>query len=290
MSAVKSFGQSTGSEIAIIGMACRFPNAGNTDEFWANLRDGVDSTVQFTDQELLESGIDPAMIAAPNYVKAKPVLADIELFDAAFFGFNPREAELIDPQHRLFLENVWQALESAGYDAESYPGAISIYAGTSASSYFLNNIFNNQEVLESGAAFQVLLHNLHDSLATRIAYKLNLRGASYTVQTFCSTSLVAVHLACQALLNYECDTAVAGGVSISVPQKTGYFFEEGGIVSPDGHCRAFDARANGTVFGSGVGSVVLKRLDDALADGDQIQAVILGTATNNDGADKVSYS
>jgi acyl transferase domain-containing protein/acyl carrier protein len=290
MSEVKAVGQSSGAEIAIIGMACRFPGAGNVDAFWANLRDGVDSTVHFTDQELLESGIDPTVLAARNYVKAKPVLSDIELFDAAFFGFNPREAELIDPQHRLLLENVWEALESAGYDSETYPGAISVYAGTSASSYFLNNILNNREVLESGAAFQVLLNNLHDSLATRIAYKLNLRGASYTVQTFCSTSLVAVHLACQALLNYECDTAVAGGVSISVPQKTGYYFEEGGIVSPDGHCRAFDAKANGTVFGCGVGSVVLKRLEDALAEGDPIHAVILGTATNNDGADKVSYS
>ena len=225
MSEAKSLGQTNGSEIAIIGMACRFPSANNIEKFWTNLRDGVDATVHFTDEELLKAGVDAATLAAPNYVKAKPQLSDIDLFDAGFFGFNPREAELIDPQHRLFLENVWDALESAGYDTETYEGAISIYAGTSASSYFLNNILNNQEVLQSGAAFQVLMNNLHDSLATRIAYKLNLKGASYTVQTFCSTSLVAVHLACQALLNFECDTAVAGGVSITVPQKTGYFFE-----------------------------------------------------------------
>ncbi|HKE58549.1 MAG TPA: type I polyketide synthase, partial [Pyrinomonadaceae bacterium] len=279
----------TGSEIAIIGMAARFPGAPDVDSFWRNLRDGVESTHFFTDDELIAAGVDAATLNAPSFVKAKPILKDIDLFDASFFGMSPREAEVIDPQHRLYLENVWEALENAGYDPESYSGAISLYAGVGMSSYLLNNVLANPEALKSVGSYQAILYNLPDSLATRAAYKLNLKGACYTVQTFCSTSLVAVHLACQNLLNFESDMSVAGGVSIFVPQE-GYHYEEGGVLSPDGHCRAFDANAQGTISGSGLGSVVLKRLKDAMTDGDTIHAIILGTATNNDGSAKVSYT
>ena len=278
------------SQIAIIGMAGRFPGAQSIDAFWHNLRDGVESITFFTDEQLLASGVDPEALDNPNYVKARPVLEDVELFDAPFFGFSPREAGAMDPQHRLFLECVWGAIESAGYDAESYKGAISVYAGASMSSYLMNNLHANPEAMALAGEYPSFLSNVPDSLTTRIGYKLNLKGACYTVQTFCSTSLVAVHMACQSLLNYECDMAVAGGVTVFVPQNTGYWYQEGLIVSPDGHCRPFDAKAQGTVFGNALGAVVLKRLEDALTDGDHIDAVIVGSATNNDGSLKVSYT
>jgi acyl transferase domain-containing protein/thioesterase domain-containing protein len=278
------------SQIAIIGMAGRFPGAKSIDAFWNNLRDGVESVTFFTDEQLKASGVDPEALNNPNYVKARPVLKDVELFDAAFFGFSPREAGAIDPQHRLFLECVWEAIETAGYDAESYKGAISLYGGVSMSSYLVNNLYANPEALALAGEYPSFLSNFPDSLTTRIAYKLNLKGACYTVQTFCSTSLVAVHMACQSLLNFECDMAVAGGVTVFVPQNAGYWYQEGLIVSPDGHCRPFDAKAQGTVFGNGLGAVVLKRLEDALTDGDHIDAAIMGSATNNDGSLKVSYT
>ena len=252
-----------GSEIAIIGMAGRFPGAMNTDEFWHNLRDGVESITFFTDEQLLEAGINSESLSNANYVKAKPVLEGIESFDAAFFGFRPGEAACMDPQHRLFLECVWEAIEDAGYDSESYQGAISVFAGARMSSYFVNNLYANPEAMALGGEFQSSLFNNLGSLATGIAYKLNLKGPCYSIQTFCSTSLVAVHMACQSLLNFECDMAVSGGVAISVPQNSGYLFEEGLIVSSDGHCRPFDGKAQGTVFGNGLGAVVLKRLEDA---------------------------
>jgi phthiocerol/phenolphthiocerol synthesis type-I polyketide synthase E len=280
----------SGSEIAIIGMAGRFPGAQSIDAFWNNLRDGVESITFFTDEQLQASGVSPEALDNPNYVKARPVLQNVEMFDAAFFGVNPREAQGMDPQHRLFLECVWEAIENAGYDAEGYNGRISVFAGSGMSSYVVNNIYANPEAMEMIGSLPTLIMNCADSLTTHIAYKLNLKGACYSVQAFCSTSLVAVHLACQCLLNFECDIAVAGGVSIYVPQNTGYWYEEGNIVSPDGHCRAFDAKAQGTVFGNGLGAVVLKRLEDALADGDHIEAVIIGSATNNDGSLKVSYT
>ncbi len=274
--------------IAIIGMAGRFPGARNVEQFWQNLRDGVESISFFTDEELAEAGVDLAFLNAPNYVKAGAVLEDIDLFDASFFGFNPREAELTDPQHRFFLECAWEALESAGYDSERYDGAIGVYAGVGMNNYLLN-LYTNRAMMGAVAPVQVTIGNDKDHLPTRVSYKMNLRGPSLGVQTACSTSLVAVHLACQSLHGYQCDMALAGGVSIS-PQKSGYFYQEGGIFSPDGHCRAFDAQAQGTVGGSGVGVVVLKRLSDALADGDRIQAVIRGSAINNDGAVKVGYT
>ncbi|NQE32467.1 type I polyketide synthase [Microcoleus asticus] len=277
--------------IAIIGMAGRFPGAKNVDDFWENLRDGVESISFFSEQELESLGIDQSVVRDPRYVKARGVLEDIELFDASFFGFNPREAEITDPQHRFFLESAWQALESSGYNSETYEGSIGVYAGAgSFNTYFLNNLYPNHQLRESVGDFQLAIANEKDFMSTRVSYKLNFKGPSITVQTACSTSLVAISMACQSLLNYQCDMALAGGVSIGVTQKAGYFYKEGMILSPDGHCRAFDAKAQGTVSGSGVGIVVLKRLEEAIADGDYIHAVIKGSALNNDGAFKIGYT
>lgn len=277
-------------QIAVIGMAGRFPGARNIDEFWRNLRDGVESVTYFSDEELADAGVAPELLSDAHYVKASAVLDNIEFFDASFFGFNPREAEIMDPQHRFFLECAWAALEHAGHDPENESARIGVYAGASANSYLLLNIYPNTDLTSSVGRYQILIGNENDFLPTRVSYKLNLKGPSINVQTSCSTSLVAVHIACQSLLNGECDLALAGGVSINLPNRTGYLYQEGGILSPDGHCRAFDARAQGTITGSGVGIVVLKRLREALADRDSVHAVIRGSATNNDGALKVGYT
>ena len=276
--------------IAIVGMAGRFPGATNLDDFWANLKNGVESVRFFTDEELKNAGISDHVMSDPSYVKARGALDDIEGFDAGLFGFTPREAEIADPQQRIFLECVWEALENAGYDASRYPGDIGLYAGNGINTYLLNNLLSNRRLIDTMGLLQTATFNRNDHLTTHTAYKLNLKGPSVTVQTACSTSLVAVHMACQALNSYQCDMALAGGVAVAVPNITGYLYHQGGIGSPDGHCRAFDAEANGTVSGSGAGVVVLKRLEDALADGDQIRAVIRGSAINNDGADKVGYT
>lgn len=276
--------------IAIVGMAGQFPGARNLEQFWQNLSNGVESIAQFTDEELLASGISIDTLKSPNYVKAGAFLEEIDQFDADFFGFNPKEAEITDPQHRLFLECAWEALEMAGYNSETYNGRIGVYAGAGWNGYLYKNIRLNQELIESVGLHQALIGSDKDFLTTRVSYKLNLKGPSIDVQTACSTSLVAVNLACQSLLNYQCDMALAGGISLAIPQKSGYSYQEGGILSPDGHCRAFDANAQGTVFGSGVGVVVLKRLEEAIADGDTIHAVIKGSAVNNDGSLKVGYT
>ncbi|BAZ54092.1 beta-ketoacyl synthase [Nostoc sp. NIES-4103] len=277
-------------EIAIIGMAGCFPGAKNIEEFWQNLRDGVESITFFSDEELINSGVEPRLLNQPNYVKAGAILDDIDLFDASFFNFNPREAEITDPQHRFLLECAWNALENAGYDSETYLGRIGVFAGASMSSYFLSNLYSNRKLIESVGGKQIAIANSQDFLPTLISYKLNLQGPSVNVQTSCSTSLVAVHLACQSLLNGESDMALAGGVSISVPHKTGYPYQQGSILSFDGHCRAFDAKAQGTVSGNGVGIVVLKRLEDAIADRDTIHAIVKASAINNDGSAKVGYT
>ncbi|MBA2677389.1 MAG: SDR family NAD(P)-dependent oxidoreductase, partial [Ktedonobacteraceae bacterium] len=279
------------SDIAIIGTSGRFPGASNVAEYWQNLHDGVEALTHFTEEELLAAGLDPALINDPAYVRSRPILKkeEVEAFDAAFFGYSPREAELTDPQHRLFLECCWEALETAGYDAERYPGMIGMFGGTNISSYILA-LTAHPELLDGVMDYQLVIGNDKDSLATGISYKMNLRGPSLSIQTFCSTSLVATHLACQSLLNGECDLALSGGVSLRIPSTSGYLYQEGGQESTDGHCYTFDARATGSNFGDGAGVVVLKRLADAVADGDTIHAVIKGSAINNDGSLKVSYT
>lgn len=274
--------------IAIIGMSGRFPGANDIKKFWENLRSGVESISTFTDEELIASGIDPELLSNPEYVKSIAVLEDVDLFDASFFGFNPKEAEFTDPQHRLFLESAWEALENAGYDSQRCESRIGVYAGASSNNYSLLDF--NADSAGLASIYQKGIGNDNDFLSTRVSYKLNLTGPSLTVQTACSTSLVATSLACQSLLNYQCDMALAGGVSINIFQKTGYLYQEGGVLSPDGHCRAFDAKARGTIIGNGAGVVVLKRLAEAIADGDNIYAVIKGSAINNDGSGKVGYT
>ncbi|HEY0552880.1 MAG TPA: type I polyketide synthase, partial [Thermoanaerobaculia bacterium] len=276
--------------IAIVGLAARFPGAGDAAELWRNLRDGVESIAVFTDEELAAAGVGPELLADPRYVRAKGALAGADLFDAPFFGFTPREAEVLDPQHRVFLECAWEALEDAGCDPARPAGRIGLWAGSGPSSYLLANLLPNAAALERLGGFQVMLLNDRDFFATRAAYKLDLKGPAALVQTACSTSLVATHMACQSLLSGECDLALAGGSSISAPLRTGYLHQEGDVVSPDGHCRAFDAAAAGAVEGNGCGVVALKRLSDALADGDRIHAVIRGSAVNNDGAGKVGFT
>ena len=275
--------------IAIVGMAGRFPGANNIDEFWRNLVAGVESISHFTEAELEFSPLEDAGLGRDsNYVKARGTIDNADLFDAAFFGINPREAETMDPQQRVFLETAWVALEHAGYDARMFKGLIGVFAGMSNNSYF--PLLTAAGGVDRAASLQAMLGNEKDYLTTRVSYHLNLRGPSISVQTACSSSLVAVYQAFQSLLGYQCDMALAGGVSVVVPQKRGYLHYEGAITSPDGHCRAFDAAAQGTVFSNGAGIVVLKRLQDALDDGDQIFAVIKGAAVNNDGSDRVSFA
>ena len=276
--------------IAIIGMAGRFPGANGLDAFWRLLRDGAEALETFSDADLLECGVSPADLADPNYVRRGTVLQDPLMFDAAFFGTAPREAEIMDPQHRLFLECAWEAMEHAGYGPGTSAGVVGVYGGASLNTYLLTQIARNPGLIASVGGYQLMLGNDKDFLCTRVSYKLELRGPSMTVQTACSTSLVAVEVACRALQCGDCDMALAGGVSISFPERSGYRFQEGMILSPDGHCRPFDAGAAGTRPGAGAGIVVLKRLRDALADRDTIHAVIRGIAVNNDGADKIGYT
>lgn len=277
------------TDIAIIGLSGRFPGAKNIQDFWDNLCNGVECISSFTDQQVLGEGVNPELLKKPDYVKSWGVLNDVDKFDANFFGYNPREAEILDPQQRIFLEECWKALEMSGYDSERYQGKIGVYASVGMNHYF-QNIMESSSSQGLASDYQIMTSNDKDFLATRVAYKMNFEGPAVTVQTACSSSLVAVHLACQSLLNGECAMALAGGVSIRLPQKSGYLYQEGMILSPDGHCRAFDEQAKGTIGGNGAGVVVLKRLQDAIADGDDISAVIKGTAINNDGALKIGYT
>lgn len=276
--------------VAIVGLAVRVPGANSVEGFWRNLRAGVESVTFFTDAELRAAGVPAEQLADPRYVRANGVLNGAEEFDAAFFGLTPREAEATDPQHRVLLELAWEALERAGYDPAATGARTGVFAGAGLSTYLLRNLLPNRAFAESVGELALLLGNNKDFAPTRLSYKLDLRGPSVAVNTACSTSLVAVHLACQSLLDCHCDLALAGGVSVQVPQAQGYLYQPGGIGSPDGHCRAFDARAHGTVGGNGAGLVVLKRMADALADGDTILAVIRGSAVNNDGAGKVGFT
>lgn len=275
-------------DIAVIGMACRFPGASTPEEYWKILIDGLETISTATPDEIRAAGFgDDAF--AEDFVPRGGVLEDIEYFDAGYFGYSPSEAELIDPQQRLFLECSAEALQRAGHDPEQYDGAIGVYAGVGHSDYAWHNTFVNQETVPNSNGAHLLISWDKDHMATRVAYKLNLRGPAMTIQTACSTSLVATHVAARALATGECDMALAGGASILIP-NVGYKWVEGGIFSPDGHCRPFDASSQGTIPGSGVGVVVLKRLSDALADGDPIHAVIRGSAINNDGSAKVGYT
>ncbi|MCU0287786.1 MAG: type I polyketide synthase [Acidobacteria bacterium] len=276
--------------VAIIGMAGRFPGANNIDEFWNNLENGVECIKIYTDEELIEAGIAPEVLKNPFYMKAKGEVKDVDMFDASFFGINPREAEVTDPQHRMLLECAWESMENAGYDSSKYNGLIGVYAGKSMDYYLLLNVFPRIKKEISAGSLQAAIGNDKDSLTTTISYRMNLTGPAITIQTSSSTSLVAVCVACQSLLTYQCDIALAGGITAGPPIKSGYLFQSGGIWSNDGHTRAFDAESTGFVPGAGMGLVTLKRLDEALADGDNIWAVIKGFAVNNDGCKKVSYA
>ena len=278
------------SAVAVIGMACRVPGARSVAEFWRNLRAGVESIRPLSREELLDAGLSSTDLANPRHVPAAAILDGQDLFDAGFFGFTAREAELLDPQHRVFLECAWEALEDAGYDPARYDGAIAVFGGGIFDSYVTWNLLPAGVFDDKAGMLQTVLANEKDYMTSRVAYKLNLRGPACNVQTGCSTSLVAIHLASQSLLNFESDIALAGGVAIDVSRKQGYFHHEGSVYSPDGHCRAFDADARGTVFGNGAGIVVLKRLEDAVADGDAIRAIVLGSAMNNDGSLKVGFT
>lgn len=276
--------------IAIIGMSARFPGAHNVDEFWSNVRDGVESLDRLSEDELLAKGVPESLIKNPNYIPVSGSLPEVEMFDAGYFGFSPKDAAITDPQHRHFLECAVEAFESAGHSTHRFDGSIGVFAGCGMNSYFVNNLLTNPDMMRSVGSF-LLRHtgNDRDFLPTTVSYKLNLTGPSMAIQTACSTSLVAIHAACQSLLGGECEMAVAGGSTILVPNGQGYLYRENEPVSPDGHCRPFEAQSAGTVLSSGTGVVVLRRLEDALADGDPIQAVIRGSAVNNDGAGKVGY-
>lgn len=276
--------------IAIIGMVGRFPGAQNMEEFWWNLSHGVESVKFFNREDLIKMGIDEHLLDNPKFVAADAILDGMDLFDASFFDYSAREAEIMDPQHRLFLESAWEALENAGYNSELYQGRIGVYASANLSSYMIRNLYSNPGLVDSVGSFKIMLANGQDFLATKVSYKMNLMGPSVNVNTLCSSSLVAVHYACQNLLTYGCDIALAGGVSFQVSRNESFFYQEGGIGSSDGHCRAYDSKANGTVSGSGLGIVVLKRLEEAIDDGDHIYAVIRGTGINNDGSSKNSYT
>ncbi len=275
--------------VAIVGLSCRVPKARNKEEFWANLCEGKESITYFSSDEL-DSSVPASLKNDPDYVAARGVLEDADKFDAAFFGMSPREAEMTDPQQRVFLECAWSALEDAGYVGSEYEGLVGVYAGMGNNTYYPHNLASNPDRIEMFGHLQTMIANEKDYLTTRAAYKLGLTGPCLNIYTACSTSLVAVCEGFQSLLSFQTDVALAGGVSIVSPQLSGYLYNEGSILSRDGYCRPFDAAAEGTLFGSGVGIVVMKRLDEALADRDHIYAVIRGVGMNNDGADRVSFS
>ena len=276
--------------IAIVGMACHLPGALTITEYWANLKNGVESVQFYSDEELLEAGESAANLANPNYVNAQPYLKNYNRFDANFWGFNPQDAAVTDPAHRIFLEVAYQALEHAGHTAYDSEGRVAVFASSGENLYRLKNLQSNPQLIDDMGEFLVRhTGNCMNFLATRLSYELDLRGPSINVQTACSSSLVGVHLAVQSLLGGECDSAIVGGSTVVVPQKRGYIYRDGEILSPDGHCRPFDANSQGTVFGSGAGAIILKRYEDAIADGDTVYAVVRGTAVNNDGAQKIGY-
>ncbi|GJF14981.1 phthiocerol/phenolphthiocerol synthesis polyketide synthase type I PpsE [Mycolicibacterium cyprinidarum] len=282
--------------IAVIGMAGRFPGANSVPEFWRNLRNGVESVVDLSEDDLLAAGVTERALANRSYVRRAALMSGVEEFDAEFFGFTPHAARQLDPQHRLFLQTTFHALEEAGYDPADLEATVGVFGTSSTSGYLLHNLMSNYDpmmVIGQGASFEMVnlsLQNDKDHLATRVAHQFDFRGPALAVATACSSSLVAVHLACQSILNGECDIALAGGSSLRIPHRVGYWYEQGSMVSPTGHCRPFDVRSDGTIFGSGVGVVVLKALQDAVDDGDHIHAVIRASALNNDGSTKMTYA
>lgn len=279
----------TGLEIAIIGMAGKFPGANEINQFWDNLKNGVDSISTFTEDELIKEGVNLDVLQHPNFVKAKGYLEEVEYFDESFFAYTPREAKIMDPQIRMLQETTWEALEMAGYNPFDYEGLIGLYVGASTNFNWMKHtpLLNSDSVVEFSEAGTL---SYKDAISTLTSYKLGLKGPSFTLYTACSTSLLSIHLACRSLLTGECSIAAAGGVSITYPKKNGYKYHEGMTSSPDGKVRTFDAEAQGAVFSDGVGMVILKRLEDAIADGDTIYGVIKGSAANNDGGRKVGYT
>lgn len=290
----ESLSRDSNTDVAIIGIALRFPGADSPEKYWENLRDGIESVSFFSDEDVLAAGGSEELLSMPNFVKAEADVANIELFDAGFFGYSPKEAESMDPQLRFMLECSWEALERAGYDPESCKERIGVYCGAAMSTYMINNMTDEHSahgvMINYKERMALLAANSSDFVAQRVSYHLRLNGPSMNIQTACSTSMVAIHTACQSLIHGECDMALAGAVQIRVPQRIGYLYEEGGLPSPDGHCRPFDAKAGGTVHANGIGVVVVKRLENAVRDGDNIYAVIKASAINNDGAMKAGFT
>ena len=277
--------------IAIVGMSGRFPDSPTVAALWQNLLAGRECITRFAPDELEPGDREDMLVRSdPNYVRARGVLSGADEFDEQFFGFTPREAEILDPQQRLFMQSAWEALENAGHDPQRFDGPIGVFAGATTNSYYLQNLLSRSDVTDPLGPMTVLMSNANDYIATRVSYKFDLQGPALNIQNACSTSLVAVCLAVQSLQTYQCDMALAGAVSVRLPQRRGYLHEEGLILAPDGHCRAFDADAAGTVSSNGLGIVVLRRLRDALADGNTIYAVIKGAALNNDGSAKVGFT
>jgi acyl transferase domain-containing protein len=276
--------------IAIIGMSGRFPGAKDLDAFWHILSNGIESIRPFTREELIASHVDPVVLEHRNYVNMGAPFEDSDKFDAAFFGYLPKQAERMDPQHRVLLELAWSAIEHAGYDPDRYPGLIGVFSGIARNSYLTSNLASHEHLKNTVGEYDMMIGNERDFPSTRIAFNLNLRGPAINVTTACSTSGVAIHLACQSLLNGDSDMAMAGAARVITPRTAGYWFTEGGPLSPDGRIRAFDAKANGMVRGTGGAMLVLKRYEDAVEDGDTIHALILGSAINNDGADRIGFA
>ncbi len=277
-------------DVAVIGMAGRFPEAENIEEFWENLKSSKECITFFSKDELEEAGVDAELLENSNYVRAQGRLKDIKGFDAKFFNYTPREAKIMDPQQRILLECSWQALEDAGYDPKEYEGDIGVFCGAGLPIYWIDHILPTMAPNDYVSKFQSIIHNSVDFVSSRVAYKLDLTGPAITTQTACSTSLVAIHQACESLILQNCNIALAGGISLGSLEKHGYLYQEGMIMSPDGKCRAFDANAQGTIFGQGVGIVVLKLLEEAIRDGDHIYAVIKSSAINNDGKNKIGFT
>ena len=277
------------ADVAVIGMAGRFPGASTIDALWDLLKEGKETTRFFSDSEL-DPSIPASLTHDPLYVKARGVIDQVDQFDAHFFGLSPNVAQLMDPQQRVFLEIAWEALEQTGYLPQHYAGRVGVFAGCGNNTYYQNNIPGHQDLIDQVGAFQVMTLNEKDYIASRTAYQLNLKGPAVSVYSACSTSLLAISQAVQSIRSGQCEVALAGGASITTPVNSGHLYQEGAMLSQDGHCRSFDAEAQGTVFSDGAGVVLLKSREAAERDGDTIYAVIKGVGVNNDGGGKGSFT